>query len=100
MVGSSGGSSGYLDGGFERPLGARPTWKLRAATPWAAAAGAAIVASLTFSTVTVPYEPWHSALVPVLAVAVLAFISTRLGREQKERLGTAEKRHGNDTPPR
>jgi len=70
------------------------TWKLRAATPWAAAAGAAIVASLTFSTVPVPYEPWHSALVPVLAVAVLAFISTRLGREQKERLGTAEKRHG------
>jgi uncharacterized protein (TIGR00297 family) len=70
------------------------TWRFRAATPWAAAAGTAITASLMFSTVTFPYEPWRSALVPVLAVAVLAFFSTRLGREQKERLGTAEKRHG------
>ena len=70
------------------------TWKLRAATPWAAAAGMAITASLMFSTVALPYQPWHSALLPVLAVALLAFAATRLGREQKERLGIAEKRQG------
>ncbi len=70
------------------------TWKLRAATLWGAVAGTAITASLMFSTVTFPYEPWRTALSPVLAVALLAFASTRLGREKKERLGTAEKRRG------
>jgi uncharacterized protein (TIGR00297 family) len=68
--------------------------KLRAATPAAAAAGATITASLMFSTVTFPYKPWQTALVPVLAVSLLAHLATRLGREHKERLGTAEKRHG------
>jgi uncharacterized protein (TIGR00297 family) len=68
--------------------------KLQAATPAAAATGAAITVSLMFSTVTFPYRPWQTALVPVLAVAVLASSSTRLGRAQKERLGTAEKRQG------
>jgi uncharacterized protein (TIGR00297 family) len=68
--------------------------KLRAATPGAALAGAAITVSLMFSTVTFPYWPWQTALVPVLAVAVLAYSSTRLGRAMKERLGTAEKRQG------
>jgi uncharacterized protein (TIGR00297 family) len=68
--------------------------KLRAATPGAAATGAAITVSLMFSTVTFPYRPWQTALVPVLAVAVLAYSSTRLGRAKKERLGTAEKRQG------
>jgi uncharacterized protein (TIGR00297 family) len=68
--------------------------KLRAATPAGAATGAAITASLMFSTVTFPYQPWHTALAPVLAVSLLACIATRLGREQKERLGTAEKRQG------
>jgi uncharacterized protein (TIGR00297 family) len=42
----------------------------------------------------VPYEPWHTALVPSLAVALLAFVVTRAGRRQKERLGTAEGRLG------
>ncbi len=70
------------------------TWKLRAATPGAAFTGVVITASLMFSTTTFPYRPWHTALAPVLAVAVLAASSTRLGRAQKERLGTAEKRHG------
>jgi uncharacterized protein (TIGR00297 family) len=68
--------------------------KLRAATLAAAATGAAITVSLMFSTVTFPYRPWETALVPVLAVALLASISTRLGRAQKERLGTAERRQG------
>ncbi len=70
------------------------TWKLRAATPGAAAGGAAITASLMFSTVIVPYTPWHTALVPVLGVSLLAFAATKLGRGEKERLGTAEKRTG------
>lgn len=70
------------------------TWKLRAATPEAALAGAAITANLMFSTVTFPYQPWHTAIVPVLAVSLLAFGATRIGRSQKERLGTAEARKG------
>jgi uncharacterized protein (TIGR00297 family) len=70
------------------------TWRLRAATPAAALAGALITASLMFSTVVVPYEPWHSALVPTLAVSLLAFAATLAGRRQKERLGTGEGRRG------
>ena len=61
------------------------TWKVRAATPAAAATGAVITASLMFSTVTAPYAPWHTALVPTLAVALLAFVATRAGRRKKER---------------
>jgi uncharacterized protein (TIGR00297 family) len=68
--------------------------KLRAATPAGAAAGAAITANLMFSTVVFPYTPWQTALPPVLAVSLLAWVATRLGRAQKERLGTAEKRRG------
>jgi uncharacterized protein (TIGR00297 family) len=47
-----------------------------------------------FSTVTFPYQPWNTALVPVLAVSLLAYFATRMGRAQKECLGTAEERHG------
>ena len=70
------------------------TWKVRAATPWGSAAGAAILASLMFSTTTFPYEPLHTSLAPVLALVVLTFLSTRLGRRQKEQLGIAENRRG------
>jgi uncharacterized protein (TIGR00297 family) len=70
------------------------TWNLRAATPAAAAAGALITASLMFSTIAPPYEPWHTALIPTLAVSLLAFAATRVGRRQKEQLGTAEARRG------
>jgi uncharacterized protein (TIGR00297 family) len=70
------------------------TWKLRAATPAAALSGALITASLMFSTGVVPYEPWHTALIPTLTVAVLAFAVTRVGLHKKERLGTAEGRIG------
>ena len=70
------------------------TWRLRAAMPAAAATGALITASLMFSTVEFPYEPWHTALIPVLAVSLLAFAATHAGRRQKERLGTAEARRG------
>lgn len=73
------------------------TWRFRAAMPWAAVAGTAITASLMYSTVVVPYLPWNTALVPVLAVAAVAFLCTRLGRGKKERLGTAENRQGRST---
>jgi uncharacterized protein (TIGR00297 family) len=70
------------------------TWKLRAATPAAAATGATITASLMFSSAAFPYSPWHTALIPVLGVSLLAFAATRIGRQKKERLGTAEARRG------
>ena len=70
------------------------TWKVHAAAPWGAAAGTALTAFLMFSTTTFPYSPLHTALVPVLAVAAVAFVCTLLGRGKKERLGTAESRHG------
>ena len=74
--------------------------QLGAATPPAAFAGMAIAACLMFSTVTftpteaIPYAPWHTDLVPVLTVFLLAFLATRLGREGKERLGLGEQRQG------
>jgi uncharacterized protein (TIGR00297 family) len=68
--------------------------KLRAATPAGALTGAAITASLMFSTATFPYQPWHTALLPVLAVSLLAWFATKLGRAKKEQLGTAEGRKG------
>ena len=70
------------------------TWELRAATPAAAMTGAIITASLMFRTVVFPYQPWRTALTPVLAVSLLAFGATRLGRAKKERLGIAERRTG------
>lgn len=70
------------------------TWYLRAATPAAAATGAIVTASLIYSTVRFPYQPWRTGLIPVLAVSLLAFAATRVGRETKERLGAAERREG------
>jgi uncharacterized protein (TIGR00297 family) len=69
-------------------------WKLRAATPAAAATGALLMASLMFSTAGFPFEPWHTALIPTLGVTFMAFAATRLGRQKKERLGIAEGRRG------
>lgn len=68
--------------------------KLRAATPAGAATGAVLTASLMFATTTFPYQPWQTALIPVLTVSLLAWMATRLGREHKERLGTAEAKRG------
>jgi uncharacterized protein (TIGR00297 family) len=79
--------------GLSLLLGIIVLW-LRAATPAAAFAGVVITASLIFSTVTLPYLPWHTALVPTLGVSLLAYIATRFGRMKKEQLGTAEKRRG------
>lgn len=68
--------------------------KARSATPGAALAGAAITASLMFSTVGFPYLPWQTALVPVLVLLLLTAVATRAGRKRKENLGTAESRRG------
>jgi uncharacterized protein (TIGR00297 family) len=65
---------------------------LKAATPAGAATGALLTASLMFSTYLT--QPWHTALVPVLAVSLLAYFATKVGRAKKERLGTAESRKG------
>jgi uncharacterized protein (TIGR00297 family) len=70
-------------------------WIARSATPAAAFTGAAITASLMFSTtMSFPFEPWRTGLIPVLALLILTSISTRLGRKHKEHLGTAESRRG------
>lgn len=68
--------------------------KLGAATPAAAFAGALLTASLIFSTAIYPYRPWRTALIPVLAVSLLAHFATRFGRTKKLQLGTAEKSRG------
>ena len=72
-------------------------FQLRSATPGAAIAGAVITATLMFSTATVPYLPWQTALMPMLALMLLTAVATRLGRARKERLGTAESRTGRAT---
>ncbi|MGA8672887.1 MAG: DUF92 domain-containing protein [Terracidiphilus sp.] len=72
-------------------------WTARSATLGAAVTGAAITASLMFSTAMMfPYEPWRTGLMPVLAVLILTSISTRLGRKRKEHFGTAESRRGRE----
>ena len=72
-------------------------YKARSATPRAALAGTAITASLMFATVSVPYLPWRTALVPVLVLLVMTSLATRAGRRRKQSLGTAEK-HGGREP--
>jgi uncharacterized protein (TIGR00297 family) len=69
-------------------------YNLRAATADAALTGALINASLMYATSTYHSEPWRTAAVPVLAVFLLTFAATRVGRARKERLGTAELRVG------
>ena len=69
-------------------------WRLRTATPAAALMGAVITASLMLATLVYPYRVKRTALVPVLVLLVLTSLATRFGRRHKERLGTAEKRHG------
>lgn len=70
------------------------TYNLRAATAGAALTGAAINANLMYATSTYRYEPWRTAVIPVLAVFLLAFAATRAGRAKKEQLGIAERRMG------
>jgi uncharacterized protein (TIGR00297 family) len=71
-------------------------WKLRAGTAGAALTGALITASLMFSTTQYPYESsWlHGGLMPLLAVFLLTWGATKIGRTKKEQLGTAENKRG------
>jgi uncharacterized protein (TIGR00297 family) len=69
-------------------------FQMRSATAGAALAGAAITASLMFATVSFPYVPWRTGLVPVLVLLVMTSLATRAGRKRKESLGTAESKRG------
>ena len=82
-------------------------WKMRAGTAGAALTGALISASLMFSTTRYPYDltfsttkypyewSWlHGGLMPLLAVFLLTYAATKIGRAKKERLGTAESKRG------
>jgi uncharacterized protein (TIGR00297 family) len=71
-------------------------WWIRAGTAGAAALGAGITASLMFSTTIYPYQwSWlHGGLLPLLAVFLLTWAATKIGRARKERLGTAESKRG------
>lgn len=67
---------------------------LRAGTPAAAATGALLTASMMLSSTLGPFQPWHSAIIPILAFMVLTSLATRFGLDRKQRLGTAESKHG------
>lgn len=69
-------------------------WQTKAATAPGAVAGAALCALLMFATTRVPYAPWHTALIPVLVLLLMTALATHAGRSRKERLGTAEDKHG------
>jgi uncharacterized protein (TIGR00297 family) len=62
-------------------------WGLRAVTAAAALTGVALSAVLCLAAGPV-------ALIPIVTVFLLTLITTRIGRRKKERLGTAERRHG------
>jgi uncharacterized protein (TIGR00297 family) len=47
-----------------------------------------------FGTVSFPYVPWRTGLVPVLVLLVMTSLATRAGRKRKEGLGTAESKRG------
>jgi uncharacterized protein (TIGR00297 family) len=71
-------------------------WRLRAATLSGALTGAAITANLIFATASYQYSwTWlHGGLMPLLAVFLLTYTATKIGRAKKERLGTAESKRG------
>lgn len=68
----------------------------RSATAGAALGGAVITASLMFATVSFPYMPWRTALIPVFTLLLLTSVATRAGKNRKETLGTAENRFGRE----
>jgi uncharacterized protein (TIGR00297 family) len=71
-------------------------WRLRAGTFGAAATGAAITASLMFCS-AYSGDNWfwiHGLLSPLLALFVLTFAVTKIGKSKKDRLGTGESKRG------
>src|SRR5271169_6410864 len=70
-------------------------WLLHAATPLAALTGFLLTACMYLGTVDQPEGGWfHTALLPGLALFVLAFAATRFRRRSKEQSGLAESRRG------
>ena len=70
-------------------------WLLHAATPLGALTGFILTSCLYVSTVEQPRGGWfHTALLPGLALFVVAFAATRFRRAQKEQIGVAESRRG------
>ncbi len=69
-------------------------WQSKSATVRGAVAGAVLCALLMFATTSIPYAAWRTDLTPVLTLLVLTSLATRTGRSQKQRLGTAEDKHG------
>ena len=68
---------------------------LHAATPLAALTGFLLTSCLYLATVDQPNGGWfHTAVLPGLALFVLAFAATRFRRGQKEQIGLAESRRG------
>jgi uncharacterized protein (TIGR00297 family) len=69
---------------------------VRAATPLAALTGGVITAVLTLAPLPASgLSSWyHSALPPLLALFLLTFSATRVGRGKKQRLGVAEDKRG------
>src|ERR1039458_7498891 len=69
-------------------------WRLKAATPAAAASGGVICLCLVYETHVYMASGVHSALVPLIALFALTFIATRAGRNRKAASGLAEGRSG------
>jgi uncharacterized protein (TIGR00297 family) len=69
-------------------------WKMHSATPGGAATGILITAGMMFASTTVPYWPWQTSLIPIFTLLILTSIATRVGRAEKQRMGTAENRKG------
>lgn len=68
---------------------------LHAATPLAALTGFLLTSCLYLATVDQPHGGWfHTALLPGLALFILAFVATRFRRGHKEQIGLAESRRG------
>lgn len=70
-------------------------WRLKAATPSAAACGGMIAFLVTLSS-SIPenISPFHSGLTPLILLFIATFAATRLGRARKHTLGLAEPRRG------
>jgi uncharacterized protein (TIGR00297 family) len=72
-------------------------WLARAATPLAALMGGLLTAVLTLAPGSVGSKragPFHSALLPLLALFLLTWVATRFGRSRKQSLGVAEDKRG------
>jgi uncharacterized protein (TIGR00297 family) len=65
-------------------------WGMRAVTAAASLTG-------VFLTLVLCLAAGPAALIPIITIFLLTVFSTRIGRRKKERLGTAERRHGRGT---